>query len=739
MSIRKLIIIVIAILNFSKIESQESIIPITTKNNALVFITDKQKRLRIIYFGSVLSTNNDYKNINNEYDFYTQFDHAVYNGAYTPAGTWNLFEPAIKVTHADGNPSLELLYDSYKKKTLDANVTETRILLKDPKYPFEVTLVFKAFNEEDVIEQWTEIKHNEKKAVILEKYASANLYFTNNSFYLTTFGSEHTKEMEPQTIKLKRGMHSVDSKLGTRNMMYQSASFALGFEKPIEEDNGKVLLGHLAWTGNFKLEFEMDAFKNVKFIGGINPYSSAFHLKPEVVFTTPKFIYTYSENGQGDASRNMHNWARKYQVLDGQGDRLTLLNNWEATYFDFNEAKLGSLIEDACDLGVDLFLLDDGWFGNKFPRNDDLQGLGDWETNKKKLPNGIGYLIRQAQKNNVKFGIWIEPEMINPKSELYQKHPEWVIKLPNRPMKTFRYQMVLDLTNPKVQDFVYNVVDDLLTEHPEIAFIKWDSNAMIYNAFSDYLDNENIPQTHLYVEHVHGFYNVLEKVRKKYPKIPMMLCSSGGSRADYKLLKYFTEFWLSDNTNPYERIFMQWEYSKFFPSIVSDSHVTKAGNFNLKYRLDVSCMGKLGFDIVPEELDERDLALVKNAIKEYDSYKQTIWQGDMFRLKDPYKNPVTSLVYVKKDKSEAVMFNYLVDFQLIKGLQAEPIKLKGLDPYKNYKIKELNLYSDKKTVLKESKIYTGDFLMKVGINPRIESDPWKENRHSVVIKFTEVN
>ena len=362
--------------------------------------------------------------------------------------------------------------------------------------------------------------------------------------------------MQRNEEKLTRGIKSIDSKLGTRAYLLQSPNFMLSFDGKAAENKGTVLLGQLAWSSNFRYDFEVDTQHNLRFIAGINPYASEYKLQPGEVFKTPGLVYVISHNGTGEASRNLHRWARNYRVLDGNGERLTLLNNWEATYFDFDENKITSLFKDAKDLGVDMFLLDDGWFANKYPRNSDRAGLGDWQENKKKLPHGIGYLVSEAAKEGIRFGIWIEPEMVNPKSELYEKHLDWVIRQPERPEKYFRNQLVLDLSNPEVQDFVFGIVDNLLTENPELAFIKWDCNSVIYNANSAYLEKQHIPQTHLYIDYTKGLYNVMKRVREKYPEIPIMMCSGGGGRCDYELFKYFTEFWPSDDTDPLERVFM---------------------------------------------------------------------------------------------------------------------------------------------------------------------------------------
>lgn len=716
----------------SHLSGQTVTIPISTTNSVILMQTDSNNRLRTIYFGKPFENESEYAGVSANYN-YDESNAGIYNSSYTPAGTWNLSEPAIQVKHADGNPSLELKYVSHKKEIIDNNTSVTRILLKDPVYPFEVTLFYKVWTKENIIEQWTEIKHKEKKVVLLQKYASANLYFAGKDFYLTSFQGEYLKEMQPIETKLNQGIRTIDSKLGTRAMLLQTPNFMVSFGKPASENEGSVMLGQLAWSSNFKLDFEIDSHKNLRLIAGINPFASEYSLEPNKTFKTPSLIYALSNNGTGEASRNLHDWARKYRLLDGQGERLTLLNNWEATYFDFDENKIISLFKDAKDLGVDMFLLDDGWFGNKYPRNNDDAGLGDWQENKKKLPSGLGYLVKEAQKEGVKFGIWIEPEMVNPKSELYEKHPDWVIKQPQRPEIYYRNQMVLDMSNPEVQDFVFGIVDNLFMKNPELAFIKWDCNAVIYNAYSAYLNKKGFPQSNLYVDYTEGLYKVLQRIRAKYPKVPMMLCSGGGGRGDYELLKYFTEFWPTDDTEPLERIFVQWDYSYFFPSIATDNHVTDWGKQPLKFRVDVASMGKLGFDIVASKLNVEDKLFCKQAITNYNTFKDIVWHGTMYRLVNPHENDIAALMYVNPDKSKAIVFNYLVNNRFNITATKGPVVLNGLNPKKKYTVKEINMYPGETSSIASDKVYTGDFLMKAGINPNVSL-----KRTSVVLEINEV-
>lgn len=711
--------------------SSQVTIPVRTDEVALILQRDDNGYLRTVYLGEPLQNEDEYQDITSV-RLLNEQGATRNNLAYSAAGTNAMFEPAIAVVHADGNNSLDLIYEKHTVKKEANGAVTTAVFLKDRIYDFQVELYYRAWPQENVIEQWSVISHGEKGKVLLNKFTSANLYFYDRDYYLTSYNGGWARELQPVETALQQGIHSIRSILGTRANLLGSSNFILSFDGKATEQNGDVLMGQLAWSGNYNIEFEIDAYKNLRLIAGINGYQSAYELKSGERFETPRLIYTFSTTGTGMASRNLHNWLRRHQLHDGEGDRLTLLNNWEATYFDFDEDKLISLFSGAKELGVNMFLLDDGWFGNKYPRNGDQAGLGDWQVNRKKIPHGIKNLADEAEKVGIKFGIWIEPEMVNPKSELYEKHPEWVIREPQRPEIYFRNQLVLDLTNPEVQDFVFGVVDELLTSTPELAFIKWDCNAPIFNAHSEYLRKTRKPQSHLYIDYVRGLEKVLQRVRNKYPEIPMMLCSGGGGRTDYDLLEYFSEFWPSDNTDPIDRIFMQWDYSYYYPAIAVANHVTNWSNKPLKFRIDVASMGRLGFDIEVAELDEVELAFCRQSVRNYDEFKSIVWHGDMYRLISPHATNMASLMYVDPGKSEAVMFNYLTDWRYTTTATQRPIRLQGLDPEKYYRVNEINLAENARSPIDSEAVYSGDFLMKVGINPSVNN-----RRTSVVLRINE--
>jgi alpha-galactosidase len=689
-------------------------IRISTQHTDLILQVGDNGRLYQTYFGQRLTHDADVK-LFPWFLTHPASDSSVSQRGwevYAGSGNEDFFEPALNLVHADGNPSTMLKYVSSQTESVDGG-QHTSILLKDDQYPVNVTLHYVAYPDVDVIKTWSEISHSEKKPVTLSAYASTMLYFDRSKYFVTEFSSDWAREAQMSSQQLQYGKKVIDTKLGSRAAMHTHPFFEVGMDQPVSEQQGEVLMGTLGWTGNFRFTFEVDNVGNLRVIPGINPYASAYELKAGEVFTTPEFIFTLSQEGASVGSRRLHEWARNYSLKDGHENRLTLLNNWENTGFDFNQEKLAELMKEAKHLGVDLFLLDDGWFGNKYPRKDDHAGLGDWEVTHDKLPGGVPALVQAAKEADVKFGIWIEPEMVNPQSELFEQHPDWAIRLPNRETYYYRNQLVLDLSNPRVQDYVYSIVDNLMKENPDIAFFKWDCNSPITNIYSPYLKTR---QGQLYVDHIRGVYNVMRRVKENYPHVPMMLCSGGGARCDYEALKYFTEFWCSDNTDPVERVYIQWGFSQFFPAKAMCAHVTSWNKqTSVKFRTDVASMCKLGFDLGLKELSADELAYCQEAVANWKRLQPVTMDGDQYRLISPYDTNHMAVNYVNKDRTQAVLFAYDIHPRFQEKLRA--VKLQGLDPDKQYRVKEINLMPGTESALAANgRTFSGDYLMKVGLN-----------------------
>lgn len=628
--------------------------------------------------------------------------------SYPQAGDGYIWEPALQMVHADGNTSTALLYSGITQTNESTDIELTRILLRDPAYPCEVTLCFRTHHDEDVVEEWTEIQHQESHAITLQQMASTSLLL-NTNVYLTHFFGDWAKEMlSPITEEITPGTKVLDSKIGVRATQFQNTSFILSLNGKSTETNGQVLAGSLAWSGSFQCAFDNNGY-GVRAICGINPFASNYHLKPHETFITPTMIWVWSDNGLGDMSRKFHRWARDFGMRDGHKTRTVLLNNWEATGFNFNFDRIAGLFGPAKEIGTELFLLDDGWFGNKYPRTNDHAGLGDWQPNRSRLPNGLAPLAAEAVKHGVQFGIWIEPEMVNPKSELFEQHPDWAIQQPKRELEPQRNQLVLDLTRPAVQDFEWNAIKSILSV-PNISYAKWDCNRYLTQPGSPYLAPDR--QSELWIDYVRALYALMDKTAKMFPDTELMLCSGGGGRADYGALKYFHEFWPSDNTDPVSRVPMQWDYSYFFPPTAIAGHVTHWGRRPMHFACSVAMSARFGMDLDLNKLSAEDKAVCAGAISAYKKIRDVTSQGDLYRLEDPHQGFRGALDFVSPDQFRAVVFV----FQLQDG-QNTIVHPQGLDPAKHYTISELNPAPGRPAMEQEGKTFTGEELMRNGILP----------------------
>ena len=497
---------------------------------------------------------------------------ALNRPSYPAFGLHTNGEKAIAMQQPDGNMTLDLVVD-HVDETTDSEGRLLRVVMRDKIYPVEVTQVFKAYNQTDVISTWVEIKNNGRKAVRLLKYNSAFLSLPRGDNYMSHQHGAWAAENFVDEERVTNGEKVIANRNGLQNTHEDSPSLMISEDGALRETSGKVLGATLAWPGNYKLKVDAKN-TSLSLIAGINEEETPYLLEGGQTFTTPELCMTYSDEGKGGVSRALHRWARQYKLHNGQTPRDILLNSWEGVYMNITEDKMKEMMKDWANIGGELFVMDDGWFGDKYPRNDDHQGLGDWTVNKKKLPNGINALVKEATVDGIKFGIWIEPEMTNTKSELFEKHPDWVLRGKGRELSTGRggTQVVLDLTNPKVQDFVFHVVDDLMTENPDIAYIKWDCNAPLMDYGSPYLPADK--QSQIYIDYQLGLIKTLKRIRAKYPKLVIQDCASGGGRINYGVLPYFDEFWGSDDTDAKMRLFIQWGELNYFPAIAMGSHVS---------------------------------------------------------------------------------------------------------------------------------------------------------------------
>ena len=683
---------------------------VSTPNTSLLIKATPGETVKIQYYGSKIE-NSDIQGI---YDA-----GMVFNADSYPAfGLQTMGEKAIAATQPDGNMSLDLKIEQVKQyPTKDGEVTE--ILLKDKVYPFEIKQYYKAYQGTDIISTWIEIMNNGKKSVTLYRFVSAYLPVQRGDNWLTHFHGHWGAENMLEEEKLTNGQKVISNKDGMVNTETDNPSFMLSIDGKPQEEYGHILGGTLAWTGNYLLKMDITNTK-LNIIAGINEENSHYKLESKETFKTPEFAMTYSTSGKGGVSRAFHRWARMYKLSHGNVERDILLNSWEGVYFKVNQEGMDQMMKSFSALGGELFVMDDGWFGNKYSRDRGDSSLGDWTVNKKKLPLGIEGLIASAKKHKIKFGLWIEPEISNTKSELFEKHPEWILQCKNRPLSTGRggTQIVLDLTNPEVQDFVFSVIDNLMTHYPEIAYMKWDANSCMLDYGSPYLPKEK--QSHLYIEYHRGLNNVLERIRAKYPQLILQACAGGGGRINYGILPYFDEFWTSDDTDALQRVYLQWGVSCFYPAIAMAAHVSADKNHQtgrylpLKFRFDVAMSGRLGMEMQPEDMTEADKEFTQRAIQAYKGIRPIVQFGDLYRLISPYENKgVASLIYVAPEKDRAVFYAYKMNHFI--NMTIPNVKMNGLDPQKKYQLIDLTPLSKNKPCSLHNKIISGKILMEKGI------------------------
>ncbi len=709
-------LIIAMMLCLTAMTSRAEQVTVETKQMTLVLDVEQGRQPQYVYFGQRLNAQE------------LQHLQAPRNGrmdAYPAYGMNCPADAALAMRHSDGNLSTQLVVTGVERLTADEGQL-TEITMKDPVYPITVKLCYLAYQDVDMITTWTEVTNQEKQPVVMTTFASAMLPIRRGDVWMSSFYGSWANEARLVEEPLTNGQKLIVNKDGTRNAHTSHGEVMFSLDGKARENEGQVIGAALCYSGNYRLKVVTDDTDYHYFFAGINEDNSEYHLKKGETFVTPKVAFSFSSSGLSGVSRNFHSWGRKYMLANGNKERKILLNSWEGVYFDINQKGMDQMMADIASMGGELFVMDDGWFGDKYPRKVDNSSLGDWVVDKNKLPEGIEGLLRDARKNGVKFGIWIEPEMANTVSELYEAHPDWIVKAPKREPVLGRggTQVVLDLSNPKVQDFVFSVVDNLMTKYPEIDYIKWDANMPILNHGSQYLTMNE--QSHLYIEYHRGFEKVCQRIREKYPDLTIQACASGGGRANWGVLPYFDEFWVSDNTDALQRIYMQWGTSYFFPAIAMASHISATPNHtvfrttSLKFRIDVAMSGRLGMEIQPKNMTDDEKELCRKAIQEYKQIRPIVQFGNIYRLLSPYdRKGLASLMYVNDEQDKAVFYWWKTESFQDEHLPR--VKMAGLNPNKMYKVHELNRI-DVKPMDCEGKAFSGAYLMNHGLEMPYRND-----------------
>ena len=634
----------------------------------------------------------------------------------------------LQVLHDDGAVSLRLKEVSRETSAAEG-ATDTVVRYRDEAYPFEVTRRVRRWGDCGVVETWDEIRHGEGGPVRLLKADSfaAAIPVTNAPVRVLSLTGAWAHEANVSVSEVARGQSVLlTSRSGTQDAWESNAGMMVSFGADVTEETGRVLGVALEWTGTTARQVRRDwNGGRVEVFAGVDMTSGPYVLDPNVVFTTPRAVLVWSEEGRGAVSRAYHRWARNHLMPHGRELRPVLLNSWEGSYFSFTEKTLTDMMDGVREMGGELFVLDDGWFGRgKYARDDtnrDKTGLGDWYFNPEKLPRGLGYLSRAAQERGLKFGLWVEPEMANTLSHLVEAHPDWILREPNREPVLGRggTQAVLDFTNPAVRADIWEKLDRAFSEAAPLAYVKWDCNAHLVNPGSTHLPRDR--QSNLWIDYTRGVYDLLATCRAKRPETLIQACSSGGGHMDFGFLRYCDEFWASDCTDPLRRVFIQWGSSQFYPANAMACHVTASPNHQtkretpLKYRFDVAMTGRFGFELHPKDLSADELAFAKAAVADYKRIRPVVQQGDLYRLASPYEKDYAALAYAAPSRDRAVAFALALDRAVTSSFA---LTFRGLDYDRRYRVSEINRGESLHATLPADAV-SGRELMEKGVSVRL--------------------
>lgn len=633
---------------------------------------------------------------------------------YPAYGTGDFRHPAVSVLQGNGSRITDFVYECHcvtggkpKLEGLPATYCETEeeaetlhLFLKDALTGVQIELLYTIFANHPAIARSARFVNRGTEKVQLETAMSLCIDLPDCDYEWLQLSGAWARERHIHTRKLECGIQSVESTRG--NSSHNHNPFVVLKRPYTNEMQGEALGFSLVYSGNFLAQAEVDCWGVTRMTMGINPFNFTWKLEPEESFQTPEAVVVYTENGLNGMSQTFH---RLYQRRLARGywrDRVRpiLINNWEATYFDFTEEKLLDIALTAKEHGVEMFVLDDGWFGN---RCDDTAGLGDWIENRKRLPNGIARLSEKIEQIGLKFGLWFEPEMVNRDSDLFRAHPEWVIAAPGRHMTHGRNQFVLNFGCKEVVDYIYDSMSKIL-KNAKISYIKWDMNRSITEAFSNVLPSDR--QGEVFHRYILGVYDLYERLNETFPQILFESCSSGGGRFDPGLLYYAPQGWASDDSDALERMKIQYGTSLCYPISSIGAHVSKCPNEQvyrntpIETRANVACFGTFGYELDLKCLTEEEREMVRKQVAFMKEYREVLQFGTFYRLISPFESNFMSWMSVSEDKEIAVVGWYKV-LNTVNGAYHR-VKLSGLNPNTRYQING-------------TEIYRGDELMNIGL------------------------
>ena len=681
---------------------------LTNGSISYILQADDQGKLMNLYYGSAVPDRDDFSYLveyqhrstatcRKEGDLLYSLEHLRLE--YPEYGTGDYRRPAIIVTQPNGSKITDLQYSSYvinqgKPRFADLpstysngddDATTLDITLKDRLLGLTVVLHYTIFRDSPIIARSATIMNQGTQQLVLDRAMSLSVDLPDCRYDMTDFVGAWARERHPQKHRLHIGIQAIESLRGASGHFANPTAL---FSRPCTDEVAGEAIGlALEYSGDFDLHAEVDSFDVTRLQVGINDFNFSWQLGPEESFQTPEALIGYTTEGFNGLSHGFHNVVRN-NIIRGpwkNRERPILINNWEATYFDFDEDKLVAIAQRAHEVGVELFVLDDGWFG---ARNNDKAGLGDWTPNADRLPNGLTTLARRINDLGMQFGLWFEPEMVNKDSDLFRAHPEWALRTPGRAMSQGRNQYVLNFADNEVVDNIYGQMYSLLSS-ANIAYIKWDMNRYISEGYD--ITRDAAHQGELFHRYILGVYGLMERLLQAFPDLLIESCASGGGRFDMGMLYYSPQIWCSDDTDAVERLNIQYGTSVFYPLVSMGSHVSITPNHQtgrvtpLHTRSNVAMFGTFGYELDLGKLSEEEVREVRREVDLFQEYRSIIHRGDFYRLMAPYNNRKAAWMVVASDRRRALVGDYKI---LLKpNSPYTRIQLRGLDPKTVYSVK----------------------------------------------------